>query len=222
MTCNIYAAGQAALAPEVGMRVSRQQAAANRERVLNAASALFRVNGLTGVSIDDIMKAAGLTHGGFYGHFDSKEALTEEACARGARDSITAVEPEQAPTHNGSDTGSPLRRVLDDYVSAAHRDNPQSRCTVAALASDASRASVELQHVFASGITGMARALGSVSHTPANDGAADPDYFLLAGMVGAIVLSRAVREADPALSDRILTETRHRLAACGPGNASSA
>ncbi|MDQ0771753.1 TetR/AcrR family transcriptional repressor of nem operon [Streptomyces aurantiacus] len=203
------------------MRVSRQQAAANRERVLEAASTLFRVNGLAGVSIDDVMKAAGLTHGGFYGQFDSKEALTEEACARGARDSITAVQYEQAPTDGVSDAGSPLRRVLDDYVSAAHRDNPQSRCTVAALAGDAGRASPEVQHVFASAITGMARALGSAGHTQVDDGAAaDPDYFLLAGMVGAIVLSRAVREADPTLSDRILTETRERLAACGPDGAS--
>ncbi len=201
------------------MRVSRQQAAANRERVLDAAATLFRVNGLTSVSIDDIMKAAGLTHGGFYGHFDSKEALTEEACARGSRDSITAVQHAQAPPDSGSDAGSPLRRVLEDYVSAAHRDNPQSRCTVAALAGDAGRASVELQHVFASGITGMARALGSAGHAQVDDGAA-PDYFLLAGMVGAIVLSRAVRDADPALSDHILAETRHRLAACGPVDAS--
>ncbi|MGW3108308.1 TetR/AcrR family transcriptional regulator [Streptomyces sp. NPDC001100] len=203
------------------MRVTRQQATANRERVLDAAATLFRVNGLTGVSIDDIMKAAGLTHGGFYGHFDSKEALTEEACARGTRDSITAVQHEQAPPDSGSDAGSPLRRVLEDYVSTAHRDNPQSRCTVAALAGDAGRESVELQHVFASGITGMARALGSASHAQVDDdGTAAPDYFLLAGMVGAIVLSRAVREADPALSDHILAETRHRLAACGPGDAS--
>ncbi|MFD6285795.1 TetR/AcrR family transcriptional regulator [Streptomyces sp. NPDC060205] len=194
------------------MRVSRQQAAVNRERVLDVASALFRVNGFNGVSIADIMRTSGLTHGGFYGQFDSKEALIEESCSRGVQNSIAEVQREPTSPTGPTASGS-LGDVLDDYVSASHRDNPQSRCTVAALANDAGRAPTELQSIFASGVTGMARALGAASSRASGEDEAAPDYFLLAGMVGAIVLSRAVRDADPALSDRILKDTRYGLVA---------
>src|SRR5262249_60320347 len=73
-----------------GMRVTREQAAANRERVLDAASMLFRRHGFDGIGVADIMKAAGLTHGGFYGQFASKEELAAEACARCHADPWTA------------------------------------------------------------------------------------------------------------------------------------
>ncbi|MFD0309383.1 TetR/AcrR family transcriptional regulator [Streptomyces sp. NPDC127119] len=195
------------------MRVSRQQAAANRERVLDVAAALFRVHGFNGVSIADVMRTSGLTHGGFYGQFDSKEALIEECCSRGVQDSVAEVRRERTSPIGPAAPGV-LGEVLDDYVSASHRDNPQSRCTVAALANDAGRAPTELQSVFASGVTGMAQALGaSSSRASSQDDHPTPDYFLLAGMVGAIVLSRAVRDADPALSDRILKDTRDGLVA---------
>ena len=68
------------------MRVTREQAAANRDRIIEAAGALFRKHGFDGVGVDDITRAAGLTHGGFYGHFKSKDDLAAEACARGSVD----------------------------------------------------------------------------------------------------------------------------------------
>src|ERR1700732_4357316 len=68
------------------VKVSREQAAANREKIVNVASTLFRKHGFDGIGVSDIMKAAGLTHGGFYGHFASKEVLAAEACARARRD----------------------------------------------------------------------------------------------------------------------------------------
>ncbi|MGJ6968835.1 TetR/AcrR family transcriptional regulator [Streptosporangium sp. G11] len=203
------------------MRVSRQQAAANRERVLESAAGLLRAHGLDGVSIADIMSAAGLTHGGFYFQFASKKALVEEACARGVRESVAAIHgsaagPPGAVADGGdqrADRPAPLRRVLDDYLSGHRRDVPQDGCTVAALSADAGRGSPELQDVFATGITGMARALGQAAGAVPVDGdPAPPDYPLLAAIVGAMILSRAVRASDPALSDRILSETRERLA----------
>lgn len=200
------------------MRVSRQQAAANRERVLDSAGELFRQHGLDGVSIGDIMKAAGLTHGGFYNQFSSKEALAEEACARGVRASVAALYESAAAgragsTEDGGTRQEALQRVLDDYLSAHRRDDPDDGCTVAALAADAGRASPQMQEVFAAGVTGMAQALGAVTgDPPADDATASPDLPGLAAMVGAMILSRAVRSADPTLSDRILEETRDRLA----------
>ncbi|MET8405550.1 TetR/AcrR family transcriptional regulator [Streptomyces sp900116325] len=199
------------------MRVSRQQAAANRERVLDTAGELFRRHGLDGVSIADIMKAAGLTHGGFYNQFASKEALAEEACACGVRASVAALYDSAAgPPGASADGGSrqdALRRVLDDYLSVRRRDDPQEGCTVAALAADAGRSSPQMQDVFVSGVTGMAQAMGSVTGDPSADGvSASPDFPALAAMVGAMILSRAVHASDPALSDRILEETSQYLA----------
>jgi TetR/AcrR family transcriptional repressor of nem operon len=199
------------------MRVSRQQAAANRERVLDTAGELFRRHGLDGVSIADIMKAAGLTHGGFYGQFASKEALAEEACARGVHASIAAIHDSAAgppgTAANGGSRRDALRRVLDDYLSVHRRDNPQDGCTVAALAADSGRSSPQMQDVFVSGVTGMAKALGSVTgEPPADNACAPPDFPALAAMIGAMTLSRAVHAADPALADRILSETKERLA----------
>ncbi|SEO46470.1 TetR/AcrR family transcriptional regulator [Actinacidiphila rubida] len=198
------------------MRVSRQQAAANRERVLDTAGELFRLRGLDGVTIADIMKAAGLTHGGFYLQFASKEALAEEACARGVRESVaalyeSAVGPPDTPADGGSRHDA-LRRVVDDYLSVHRREDPHDACTVAALAADAWRGSPQMQEVFASGVTGMALAMGSVTGDPPAEGVpAAPDFPALATMIGAMVLSRAVHGSDPALSDRILEETRQRL-----------
>lgn len=199
------------------MRVSRQQAAANRERVLDTAGELFRLHGVDGVSIADIMKAAGLSHGGFYGQFASKEALAEESCARGVRASVEAIQDSAVvPPGTGAHGGGrqyALRRVLDDYLSVRRRDDPREGCTVAALAADAGRGSPRMQDVFASGVTGMAQALGSVTgEAPADGVTASPDFPVLAAMVGAMILSRAVRASDPALSDQILEETRQYLA----------
>jgi TetR/AcrR family transcriptional repressor of nem operon len=198
------------------MRVSRKQAAANRERVLDTAGELFRLRGLDGVSIADIMKAVGLTHGGFYGQFASKEALAEEACARGVRESVAALYesaagPPGAPADGGS-RHEALRRVVDDYLSVHRREDPHDACTVAALAADAWRSSPQMQEVFASGVTGMALAMGSVTGDPPAEGVpAAPDFPALAAMIGAMILSRAVHGSDPALSDRILEETKQRL-----------
>ncbi|MGW7674532.1 TetR/AcrR family transcriptional regulator [Streptomyces sp. NPDC054775] len=199
------------------MRVSRQQAAANRERVLDTAGWLFRQHGLDGVSIADIMRAAGLTHGGFYGHFTSKEALAEEVCARGVHASVAALHDSAAgppgTAANGSGRRDALRRVLDDYLSAGRRDDPQEGCTVATLAADAGRSSPQMQDVFVVGVTGMAEVMGSVTgESPADGASTSPDFPALAAMVGAMILSRAVHAADPALADRILSETKERLA----------
>lgn len=208
------------------MRVTRQQSAANRDRVVGAAASLFRTHGLSGISIDSIMKAADMTHGSFYVHFDSKDALAREACARGVQDSVNAVRYENLESVASADGGPvppPLQAVVEDYVSEGHRDDPGDRCTVAALAGDAAQASAEMQQVFAAGITGMARAVGAAREgLVEDDGTTEPDFALLAGMVGAIILSRAVRKADLALSDRILAETRERLPSCTPGRPSSA
>src|ERR1700690_30623 len=110
------------------MRVSREKFVANRERILEVAGALFREKGFDGIGVADIMKAADLTHGGFYGHFASKEDLVAQASrrsmARAAANWTKLV--EAAPD-------SPYAALLEHYLSPKHRDDPGKGCAFAAL-----------------------------------------------------------------------------------------
>ena len=126
------------------MKVSKAQAAENRQGILDAAARLYRERGLTGVGVADITRDAGLTHGGLYRHFESKDALVREACARAFDWSIAPLDGH-TPNANVADR-------IRSYLSPQHRDAPGSGCPVAALAVDAARAGPELSAVFAAGI----------------------------------------------------------------------
>src|ERR1700684_3211094 len=110
------------------MRVSREKAAEHRERILDAAAALFRANGFGGIGVADIMKAADLTHGGFYGHFESKDDLAAQASRRAmTRAAITwRRRVAEAPD-------APFAALLQHYLSPSHRDDPGAGCVFAAL-----------------------------------------------------------------------------------------
>src|SRR5262245_10098091 len=112
------------------MKVTREQAVENRERIVAAAARLFREHGFDGIGVADIMKSAGLTHGGFYGHFGSKDDLAAEACARALDRSVTKWDAIAAAD------GDPLATIVGSYLSEAHRDRPGSGCMVAAVGSD--------------------------------------------------------------------------------------
>src|SRR5258707_367457 len=115
---------------EVQMRVSRDKAAENRERIVDTASRLFREKGFDGVGVDAIMNAAGLTHGGFYGHFGSKDDLAAEAVTRALERSF-----EKQSRHTN------LRDLVSEYLSERHCADLANGCAVAALgATRASRA----------------------------------------------------------------------------------
>ncbi|MFF7472862.1 TetR family transcriptional regulator [Streptomyces sp. NPDC008092] len=189
---------------------------ANRENIVASAGRQFRKRGFDGVTISDVMKAAGLTHGGFYGYFDSKDALEADVCERGVAESVAAVDAVAADgTGDGDPDAAPaLERFVRDYVSAAHRDMPEDGCTVAALARDASRSPAGIQRVFASGVTGMAEALTRLRNLdrPEREQGSAPDFAALSTMIGALTLARAVAEADPALSETILRTAREHIA----------
>src|SRR4029453_19541751 len=108
------------------MKVSREQAARNRERILDAAAQLFRERGFEGVGVADLMKEAGLTPGGFYGHFSSKEDLIAEASARALTRSLARWSElgERAPR-------DPLSAIAGVYLTGRHRDNPGTGCLLA-------------------------------------------------------------------------------------------
>lgn len=189
------------------MKVSREQAEANRARVIEIASHAFQSAGLEGVSIADIMKQSGLTHGGFYGAFDSKAALAREAYEL-ARTRARAVWSKRA---EAGETGR-LEALVAPYLSAKHRDNPGAGCAHAALATDVARSDdPKLRRAFTAGIRDMIEALTRAGAQHRAKARRRRAIAQVAAMIGALVVARAID--DEALSDEVLTATRQEICA---------
>lgn len=184
-------------------RVSQAQAEENRRRVVETASRLFREQG-THASVADIMKAAGLTHGGFYKQFASKEALIDEATAH-AFDELTRRHEDGLEQHGGQ-RGAAQRALIDAYLSPRHRDSPADGCPVAALVTDMAREGEdqEARRIYTEGVGDFAEWLT----TEDQDG-----ITRLCTMLGALVLARATNGSP--LSEEILTTARAALTASG-------
>ncbi len=179
------------------MRVTREQAAANRRRIVDVAGRLFRERGFDGVGVDAIMQEAGLTHGGFYGHFASKEELATEAVLHGL---AASLDKQKALVSLGA--------YVDDYLSLAHRDNPGRGCLMAALGGDIARQGGALRRGLAAHVQAQ---FGFLAALIKGRGARRRRQAVatLASLVGAIVLARAVD--DPILSEEILAAVREEL-----------
>lgn len=192
------------------MKVSKAQSAENRQGILDAAARLYREHGLAGVGVADITREAGLTHGGLYRHFESKDALVREACAQAFDWSIASLGgPPCAP--------GDLASRVSAYLSPQHRDHPGNGCPVAALAVDAARAGPELSEVFALGIERNIDRFAHVMSGGLPDDAVTTSTMrgealvTLATMVGGLVLARATAAGRPELSDQILATVREHL-----------
>jgi TetR/AcrR family transcriptional regulator, transcriptional repressor for nem operon len=184
-------------------RTSRADTARTHQRILTQASEAFRESGVPGVSIPALMKAVGLTHGTFYAHFASKEALVVETCARCFDEVVDGLlrPAEQAREDQKLDA------VLDTYLSTAHRDDPAHGCFLPTLAAEIRRESPPVRHTFSDALKRYFGRLAAVLPRPAAGIRQDRELVLASGLVGAIVLARAVD--DPALSDRILQACRN-------------
>ena len=177
------------------MRVSREQAAANRERILEAAAVLFRERGFDGIGVADIMKQAGLTHGGFYGHFASKDDLAAEITGR--------VTTREGWMQRLSGKPNPsLREVVRGYLTPRHRDDPGTGCLFAALGSDVVRQPDAVRRAFTEGFKDRVEALRQLIAGRSAAARRRQALATMSGMVGALMLSRAVD--DPRLSAEIL------------------
>ncbi len=186
------------------MRVSREQAAQTRDRIIGVASALFRAKGFGGVGVADIMKGAELTHGGFYGHFGSKDDLAVEASRRALAASATRWQRIVAEARD-----KPYPALIENYLSARHCNDPASGCALSALGTDAARGNASLRAAFAEGLQRLVDIL-----TDALPGFSKPAkrrkaIAAMATMVGAVTLARAVD--DPVLSEEILDAARQEL-----------
>src|ERR1700733_7681785 len=188
------------------MRVSREKAAEHRDRIIDAAGALFRAKGFGGIGVADIMKAADLTHGGFYGHFASKDDLVAQASrrtmARAAMNwrRVVAEGPER-----------PYGALLRPYLTPRHRDDPGRGCAFAALATDAARSGKVVREAFADGLEPLIDIL--TQSVPGRSKAARRRKAVaaMASLVGALSLARAV--GDPSLSDEIIAAVKCELLA---------
>jgi len=187
------------------LRVSREQAAQNRERVLDTAAKLFRERGFNGVGVADLMKAAGLTHGAFYGQFESKEDLMAQACARAYEGSLA----DWRTRVDASD--DPLAEVLASYLSTAHRDRPGEGCVVAALGAEAAREGPALRHAITEGTKAQLDILAGLVPGETRAAKRKRAAATIASMVGALVLARVLD--DDALSKEILRAVKSAAAA---------
>jgi TetR/AcrR family transcriptional repressor of nem operon len=191
-------------------RVSRKQADHNRETIVDAATRLFRERGLHGISVVDVMAAAGLTHGGFYGHFESREALAQEASGRAFEQ---AAQRWQARVADQESKDTARRAVVGAYLSSESRDNPGDSCPVVAFAGDMCHEAAEsgLRQTYLLGLNNLLDSLGSLLDTEDEADKRQQALVQYSLMFGALMLSRATR-GDP-LSDEILEAARSALSA---------
>ncbi len=180
------------------MRVSRETATAHRAAMVTAAGRLFRRHGIGGVGVAEITRAAGLTHGGFYGHFASKEALAREALAAAFAEGLERLR-----------TAPDLAAWIRGYLSRAHRDAPEEGCVMVALSAEANRGDAELAAIWRDGFEAFVIAIagrlprgGEERHTR------QVAISLIALSVGAMALARATAAVSPEASDEILRTAR--------------
>ena len=188
------------------MRVSREKAAENRERIIEAAGALFRTKGFSGIGVADIMKAADLTHGGFYGHFASKDDLVAQASRR----AMTRAAANWGKTVADA-PDDPFAALLKHYLSPRHRDEPGQGCVFAALGADAARSGRIVREAFAEGLEPLIEILAKSAPGSSKAVRRRKALAAMSGLVGALLLARAVGDAK--LSDELLEATRRELLA---------
>jgi TetR/AcrR family transcriptional regulator, transcriptional repressor for nem operon len=187
------------------MSQSSDKKAQTRRRVLNEAAAAIRAVGPEGIGVATLMAKAGLTHGGFYAHFKSKDDLVAQAISQMFEDSYelflrrTAnMEPRQA-----------LSNYINLYVSPRHRDDPERGCPLPSLSGDLARMPSGARERFAAGLE---RLTGAIAELLGKLGHSSPDRLadsVVSEMVGAVALSRAI--SDGAASNRILERSREAI-----------
>ena len=192
------------------MRVSRIQAAENRQTVIDVASRLFRERGFDGIGLKDLMKGAGLTQGAFYKQFASKEDLAVQASRRALESAFSRW--SAAAAANPKD---PLGAVLAFYLSIEHREARMEGCPIVALGADAARQGIDVKASFEAGIKAHLEILGRMVAETDGEEPKGKAMAILATMVGALTLSRAVNDPDlaQAFLDAAAQQVRAAVAA---------
>lgn len=174
------------------MRYPAEETASRHQRIVREASQMFRERGFDDVTVAEVMKAAGLTHGAFYSHFDSKESLMAAAIAY-------AMEITHQGVEKGFRTGEGRAAYIDRYLSAKHRDHPAAGCAMSTLAGEV-RNEPEVRGAFTAELKAIVEAMG---------GDRRDALATVAAMVGAMTLARAVN--DDVFSKEVLSAVKSRL-----------
>ena len=184
------------------MRVSRERAAENRERIVDTAAQMFREHGFDGVGVDAIMNGAGLTHGGFYGHFESKDDLAAAAVTRALERSVEKQSRYMT-----------LDEIVSDYLSEQHRADRANGCAIAALGAEIVRRPGGVRPAVTEFLRGQLDRFTGLLGNGTAASRRKRAITTLTGIVGALTLARAVD--DPALSDEILAVARDAFGGAG-------
>jgi TetR/AcrR family transcriptional repressor of nem operon len=186
------------------MKKSKAETAKTRQRIIEVASQAIRNQGIEATGVAEIMAAAGLTHGGFYRHFDSKEQLVTEAIGLTRKDFVDGA---LAAAEQGADA---MFKHFQKYATAAHRDDMGSGCALAANGSELVRADAQTRHLATEGFRAIFENAAKFMRSPAGENRTETAISVLTNMIGAVTMSRMVD--DPALSEQILEVTRRRIA----------
>ncbi|QEX24637.1 TetR family transcriptional regulator [Hypericibacter adhaerens] len=188
------------------MRKSKEEAAKTRRRIVKAAATEFRRHGISETGLSELMAAAGLTHGGFYRHFDSKEQLVAEACAAAVEpevDSFLAVCSQKCEQ-------KALEALAANYLSTKHRDDPSGGCPFAALGSELARSDEHTRATATASFTKLVDMVAARLDKTKPEVAKQRALVALSLMIGALTLSRIVN--DPKLSADILRQAKKQIA----------
>lgn len=189
------------------MRVSKEKAAENRERILSAAAALIRERGISGVGVDALSDAAGLTHGSVYSQFGSKDRLAAEALRFALAQAADNIEQARD-----------LKSYVARYLSRGHRDAPGDGCALAALGCEMPRSSKTIRSAFTAGLQRMVDHVSGMIGDGPKRRRDEEALATVAAMVGALILSRAVDDQE--LAETILEATRKSLTGSARGRGS--
>ncbi|MDR3447677.1 MULTISPECIES: TetR/AcrR family transcriptional regulator [unclassified Dyella] len=191
------------------MGVSKQQAIENKKAIVAAAEKLFRERGVAAVGLAELTKAAGFTQGGFYNHFKSKDALVDAVMDKAMEDGAALLVSGIEASKEGA--VDPMQQYVEWYLSSDHRGNIEAGCPLTAFAGDVRRLGTEARQAYAQGlewnVDQLAKMIGG-ENAQANR---EKAIALFSQMVGSLVLSRAVAEANPTLADEILKDGRQPL-----------
>ena len=187
------------------MRKSKQETAETRQRIVASAAAEFRRNGIDGTGLADLMAAAGLTHGGFYKHFESKEQVVDESLAL----AIESMVQEWQRTLSASPGGRGLDNAIAGYLSPEYRDNVAGGCPFVALGGEVSRSAEVVRETATAGFLKLVDLIAGQLEGLSPAAARNEALFMLTSMIGAVTMARVV--TDPALSTTILRQARKHL-----------
>ena len=185
------------------MKVSRAKSIENKEVILETAARLFREHGFDGIGINDLMKNAGLTVGGFYNNFESKEDLIAQSCQRAADKSIARWKEHIT----NPEVKSPLKRIASSYLSTKNRDDLASTCLYSTVAVEVPRREQAVKEVFSESIESTIDVLSTLMPGKTANQQREQAIAMFTQWVGSLILSRAT--AGKELSDEILEVARN-------------